>query len=65
MWTNSRFSKPFTVKVSIPKSFVTPGNKNYIFMEADMTIDGFPGGTVLPNSLEKFNSAISIDWIRY
>ncbi|WBV61634.1 SpvB/TcaC N-terminal domain-containing protein [Chryseobacterium camelliae] len=65
MWTNSRFAKPFTAKIKIPKSFVTPGNKNYIFMESDMIIDGFPGGTVLPSNLEKFNSAMKIEWIRY
>lgn len=65
MWTNSSFAKPFTAKISIPKSFVTPGHKNYIFMERDMVIDGFPGGTVLPNQLDKFNSAIKVDWIRY
>ncbi|MFC7346923.1 RHS repeat domain-containing protein [Chryseobacterium zhengzhouense] len=65
MWTNSSFAKPFTAKITVPKSFVTPGHKNYIFMESNMMIDGFPGGTVLPSSLKKFNSAIKIDWIRY
>lgn len=52
-------------KITVPKSFVTPGSKNYIFMESNMMIDGFPGGTVLPNNLQKFNSAMKIDWIRY
>jgi len=65
MWTNSSFAKPFTAKITVPKSFVTPGHKNYIFMESDMMIDGFPGGTVLPSNLKKFNSAMKIDWIRY
>jgi hypothetical protein len=65
MWTNSTFSKPFTARVSIPKSFVTPGNKDYIFLESDMMIDTFPGGTVLPSNLERFNAAQTIEWIRY
>lgn len=65
MWTNSSFAKPLTAKITVPKSFVTPGHKNYIFMESDMIIDGFPGGTVLPSNLKKFNSAMKIDWIRY
>jgi RHS repeat-associated protein len=65
MWTNSSMAKPFTAKIKIPKSFVTPGHKNYIFMEADMIIDGFPGGTVLKENLKKFNSSIEIEWIRY
>ncbi len=34
-------------------------------MESNMMIDGFPGGTVLPGNLQKFNSAMKIDWIRY
>lgn len=65
MWTNSSFAKPFTAKITIPKSFVTPGHQNYIFMESNMMIDGFPGGTVLPSNLNKFNSVMKIDWIRY
>lgn len=27
MWTNSSFAKPFTAKITVPKSFVTPGHK--------------------------------------
>ena len=65
MWTNSTFSKPFTAEITIPRSFVTPGNSNYIFMESNMMIDGFSGGTVLPNNLERFNSAMKINSIRY
>lgn len=30
-----------------------------------MMIDGFPGGTVLQGNLQKFNSVMKIDWIRY
>ena len=65
MWTKSRFSKPYTAKITIPKSFVTPGSKNYIFMEPDMIIDGFPGGTVLSENLQQFNDAMRILWIRF
>ena len=65
MWTKSSFVKPFTVGVKVPKSFVTPGHKNFIFMEKNMMIDGFPGGTVLPANLQKFNSGMKIEWIRY
>lgn len=65
MWTNSSMAKPFTAKIKIPKSFVTPGHKNFIFMESEMIIDGFPGGTVLKENLKKFNSAIKVEWIRY
>jgi RHS repeat-associated protein len=65
MWTKSTFAKPFTAKISIPESFVTPGSVNYIFLEPDMTVDGFPGGTVLPQNLQLFNSVKTIQWIRY
>ncbi|WP_460220181.1 RHS repeat-associated core domain-containing protein [Psychroserpens sp. MEBiC05023] len=66
MWSQkSSFVKPFTARVTIPKSYVTPGHRNYIFMENNMIIDGHPGGTVLPANLKKFNSVITIDWIRF
>jgi len=65
MWTNSSFAKPFTAKIIVPKSCVTPGHRNYIFMEPGMMIDGFPGGTVLPSNLQRFNSNMRIEWIRY
>ncbi|WP_299221341.1 DUF6443 domain-containing protein [uncultured Aquimarina sp.] len=64
-WTSTSFAKPFTAKVTVPKSFVTPGNSNYIFLESTMTIDGYPGGTVLPQNLDRFNSKATIDWIKY
>jgi len=65
MWNNSSFAKPFTAEITVPKSFVTPGHVNYIFMEPDMMIDGFPGGTVLPQNLPRFNSDMKINWIQY
>lgn len=66
MWTNHPdFGKPLTAEITIPKSYVTPGHKNYIFMESDMLIDNYPGGTVLPFNLPTFNSVMEINQIRY
>lgn len=31
MWTNSSFAKPFTAKITVPKSFVTPRMSCYLF----------------------------------
>jgi RHS repeat-associated protein len=64
-WQNSPFGKPVTAELRIPKSYVTPGNPNYIFRETGYDviggvphIDGFPGGSVLPENLSIFNSVI-------
>lgn len=59
------FGKPLTAEITIPKSYVTPGHKNYIFMESDMLIDNYPRGTVLPFNLPTFNSVMEINQIRY
>jgi hypothetical protein len=65
MWLNSSFAKEFTVKITIPTEYVTPGNKNYLFMETNATIDQFPGGTIRRKNLTKFNKVITIVWFEY
>ncbi len=71
-WNSTRFSKQYGVKLSIPESYVNPNHPNYIFNESGYDlldgvphIDGYPGGTVLPANLDKFNSVIKIEWFRY
>ncbi|MBK9453737.1 MAG: RHS repeat-associated core domain-containing protein [Bacteroidetes bacterium] len=63
--TKRNFVELVTVKVDIPKSYITPGHKNYLFLEADGMIDLYPGGTVLPHNMDKFNSVMKIDWLEY
>jgi hypothetical protein len=65
MWNSSTFSKSITAKIKIPGSYVTPGNKNYLFMESNMMIDGYPAGKVLKKNLDRFNSVMHIEWFRY
>ncbi|MBB5395087.1 DUF6443 domain-containing protein [Mucilaginibacter sp. AK015] len=72
-WMQTQFQKQFTVKLTIPTSFVTPGNPNYLFSEYghDLInnvphVDGYPGGTISNSTnLSIFNSAMTINWFQY
>lgn len=64
-WIGTSFVKQVTAKVTIPKSYVTPGNPNYIFVEKIPVIDSYPGGTVNKAMLNKFNNAMKIEWLMY
>ncbi len=64
-WNKTTLSKPITAKVTIPRSYITPGNPNYIFQETIPMIDGYPGGTVLPENLSRFNNVMNIEYFIY
>ena len=55
-WRNTKFAKPIDVKLTIPKSYITPNHKNFIGLERNLIIDTKPGITITPTNLNKFNS---------